>query len=128
IAHTTKRREILSIALWTILPIAVVYILSTKHPVFVPRYLIVTFPPFIMFVAAGITSIRNNRAIAVVTFLIAFLSLRDIWVERNHSDEDFRAAASYTQRHAGSSDGVVVFLPGAVYAFKAEVIRSRRLL
>lgn len=117
--RTPRGRVLAAVLTWAFLPVALTYALSLWQPLFIARYVADAFAPLMILVAAGIASLRPSALSAGAAVALAVFGLHAIWTEHAGSYEDYRAAARFTNAHARSSDRVIVYTPGSVYAFRA---------
>lgn len=123
-----RRKNIVALAIWIAFPIAVAWIASLYHPIFVSRYFASAYPPFVILVASGIVSIRSGVASGIAAIAVVGLSLSASWSVRNSSVEDLRGAALFVSQHATSRDSVVIFPPAAIFALREELEFHRQKL
>jgi hypothetical protein len=107
--------SVLVIMLW-LLPIAVLWLVTLKVPIFQARYLIMALPAYLIMVAAGLFVLRrlHSLAVAVAVALIAavtFVALTGVNYSAAAQKEDWRGAMIYVQDHVRLRDVIVVF-PG----------------
>jgi hypothetical protein len=100
------------LALWLILPIAFVFLVSyLLVPIYIDRFLLVALPPYLILVACGLLRIRNAIArrglILALTLAISF-SLSRVYFDLVYAKEDWRGLAGYIQQKSQSND--VIFL------------------
>jgi uncharacterized membrane protein len=110
-----SKSKILIVALWLV-PIVVFWLVTLRLPLFQPRYLIMSLPPYLILASAGLLSLRRFHS-AVGTAATAALLLPTLaaLVGVNYSaqvqKEDWRGAIAYVQDHLRLRDEIVVF-PG----------------
>jgi mannosyltransferase len=83
------------------------------------RYVAMSFPAYILALAAGIASFRRpllQGALLIAVLLVNGLSLANYYFDPRYSREDARAAARYLETAADSDDALVVV--GSTVAFK----------
>jgi len=105
---------------WLLLPLAAVYGLSFKEPLFSPRYFIVVLPALLLLMAAGLAALP-----APATFAgLAVLSAGSVWaIERGqtvpvYAKEDYRTAANYVAQRSGPNDAIVLVANYIEYPFE----------
>jgi hypothetical protein len=104
-------RSRLFLLLWLLLPVALVYLISLRAPVFEPRYLIFVAPAFYLLVALGVVVLARLSRTVGGLLLAALLSfgLLGVWVQATTPiKSDFRAAAAYVVAHR-SGDAPIMF-------------------
>lgn len=102
----------LFLALWLVLPIAFVYLVSQfLVPIYIDRFLLVALPPYLILVAYGLLRIENTparRGLILALTLAVSLSLSRIYSDPIYAKEDWRGLAGYIQQKSQSND--VIFL------------------
>jgi 4-amino-4-deoxy-L-arabinose transferase-like glycosyltransferase len=98
-------------ALWFIIPLAFALIGSiiTVHP-FNVRYAVLSFPPFIIFLATGTQSFRGKwagRSTFVIIGIISIFSLGNYFFYERYHRDDNRAAAQFLSAQALPNDLVI---------------------
>jgi uncharacterized membrane protein len=106
---------LLVLALW-LLPIAGLWLVTLRVPLFQARYLIMALPAYLILVAVGILWLRRfNPLLMVIPLAIIALTSSVALAGVNYSSqpqkEDWRGAMVYVQDHARLRDVIVVF-PG----------------
>jgi mannosyltransferase len=115
---TTRSRLLL--LLWLFLPIALVYLISLRAPVFEPRYLIFIAPAFYLLAASGIVGMsRLSPIVAGLTLaVIMSFSLLGVWTQAaTPIKSDFRAAAAYVTTHRQGDAPIMFQMPYVRYTF-----------
>lgn len=111
---------------WLALPVGALFLLSLRRPYYVDRYLIISLPPFLLLLAAGLAAWRAPllRILTTGAVLIAML-----WgVVRLHTDpyfarEDWRGATAAVERELAVGD--VVLLEDMETLIGTAVYRTR---
>lgn len=114
-----RRRVLLTV--WLILPIALIYLVSLRVPVFEPRYLIFISPAFYLLAALGVCRLRRlSLTLAGATLaLVLTFSLLGLSIQATHPmKSDFRNAASYVSVHRLPGDAVLFQMPYVRYTFE----------
>ncbi len=98
-------------ALWFAIPLAgaVFGSIISSHP-FNVRYAILSFPPFLIFLAAGALNLprRWMRASVVsALLLVSLVSLHNYYFDERYQREDNRAAGRFLAAHAAPGDLVI---------------------
>ena len=113
-------RARLFLALWSFLPVVLLFAVTLRMPIFQPRYLIFTLPPFLMLAARGIVALaRMTRAVtlALLAVVLAF-SILGIWVQSTIPlKSDFRAAAAFVARRYQAGEPIMFQVPYVRYVF-----------
>jgi hypothetical protein len=119
--QVAKRRvSIAVLALWLLLPVAMVYVVSLRRPLFTDRYLIWIAPAFYLLVALGIAALaRAVRALGPVLLgLLLLFNLQGVHIqETTPFKSDFRAAAAYVAERIQPGDLVIFQIPYARHTF-----------
>jgi hypothetical protein len=100
------------LALWFLLPVGMVLLLSFWRPVFSPRFLMVCLPAFVLLVSEGLAGIRPRWAqysITTVLMLSCLTALPSYY--RAPGLEDWRMATRYLKEHVSEPDAIVIADP-----------------
>jgi hypothetical protein len=110
--------------LWLTLPPLLTAVVSLAHPLWVPRYLIVSLPPFLALVVIGLTRLRQPARAGTLLLLaaLAVIALSTYYLPRDKNGEDWRAATAHVYSRLQPND-VIWFAasgrpPFAYYAWK----------
>lgn len=77
-------------------PTAIVFILSQKSPIWVPRYLIIVFPFFILIIAKALSNLRYKAFIFIGVAFFAYTNLHLIdQMYQEQTKEDWRSAIAF---------------------------------
>jgi mannosyltransferase len=109
-----------SLLLWLFLPVALVYLISLRAPVFEPRYLIFIAPAFYLLTGLGVVALWRLSRIASLLALAGILSfsLLGLWVQASTPiKSDFRAAASFVAAHRQGSEPILFQMPYIRHTF-----------
>lgn len=113
-------RARLFLALWIFLPVVLLFAVTLHMPLFQPRYLIFTLPPFLMLTARGILVLaRLARPIAwaLLVAVLAF-SMLGLWVQGTQPlKSDFRAAAAFIAQRYQAGEPIMFQVPYVRYVF-----------
>ncbi|GAB4530625.1 MAG: hypothetical protein Kow0063_09000 [Anaerolineae bacterium] len=119
-SSTSLRRVPFLLLIWLVLPIALVYIVSLRTPIFEPRYLIYLAPAFYLLTASGIVALSRLSWMATglaLTITLAF-SLLGVWVQAGTPiKSDFRAAAAYVAAHRQNNAPIMFQMPYVRHTF-----------
>jgi mannosyltransferase len=113
-------RARLFLLVWLFLPMALIYLISLRAPVFEPRYLIFAAPAFYLLVAVGLVNLAklSQPAAGVSLVVILSFSLLGVWVQASTPiKSDFRAAAGYVQAHHQDGTPIMFQMPYVEYTF-----------
>ncbi|MBN1217596.1 MAG: glycosyltransferase family 39 protein [Anaerolineae bacterium] len=115
---TTGLTSRLALAVWTLLPPLVIYLISLRAPVFEDRYLIYLVPAFYLTVALGLTRLgQYSRWLAGICLgLILLTNLTGLWQQqRQPIKADFRAVAAYLSSQPNPPSVIMVQIPYLQY-------------
>jgi mannosyltransferase len=94
--------------LWLLLPPIVVFLLSLRLPMYLDRYLIVAFPPFLLLVSAGICHLRRlvlRFAISTVVTGAMLMGLYRVYYDTSvYSRADWRGVGHYLESNGQPGD------------------------
>jgi uncharacterized membrane protein len=104
------RGRLFLVAALLIIPLLLVIVLSSREvKTFHPRYLIASFPVFIVVLAAGWSRAGLlSRASAVLAFVLALVALGNLYFDSRYAKEDSRCAARFILQREEPGDSVVV--------------------
>jgi len=129
VQEAMKRREVgMFLLLWLIVPPGVALIISTVFPILSERYLIASFPAYVILLALGMEGIpRGGRAIFVTAAcsLMAFGLIR-YYTYPEFGKEQWREAARYISERARKGDVIVVEPDYTQFAFDYYYDKSHR--
>lgn len=113
-------RHRLFLAVWFLLPMLLLYLVSLRVPLFQPRYLIFTVPPLLILVARGILALaRLSRPVGglLLAAVVAFNCLGLGAQATQPLKSDFRAAAAYVAAHYHDGEPIMFQVPYVRYVF-----------
>lgn len=100
----------LLLLLWTVVPPLATFSLSFRLPMYLDRYISLSLPPFLLLVAAGISSIRPRTprlAIAAFTISAMFVGLNRVYYDTKIYDRaNWRGLGAYLEQNAGAGDTI----------------------
>jgi mannosyltransferase len=120
-----KRFAVGLVAAWLLAPPILSFLVSQVHPMFLPRYLVVSLPALALLLGAAVTSVRPQPlgvALGAAVLIAASTSLYH-WYRRPPL-EDWKAASAYLLSHARPNEGVVYQMSWAVPALSYYELRS----
>ncbi len=112
--YTSPHVSRLTLALWTLLPPLIVYLVSLRVQVYEDRYLIYIVPGFYLLVVLGLTSVRqySPRLAGLCLGLTLAINLLGIWQQqRQPIKTDFRAVAAYLSSQPQPPSPIMVQMP-----------------
>ncbi len=129
------------LALWAIVPVAFMYVVSLARPAYNPKFLLLALPPFLILAARGVAEFkildskfrarilnlefRISGLIALLALIIALPSLTNLYHNPRYARDDYRAILSAINASARADDAILINAPG-----QADVVRyyNRRAL
>ncbi|MFB0533508.1 MAG: glycosyltransferase family 39 protein [Anaerolineae bacterium] len=113
----------LFLALWLILPIGFVFLVShLLVSIYIDRFLLVALPPYLILVAYGLLRIRHGiarRGLIFALTLAISLSLSRIYFDAEYyTKEDWRGAAQYITQHEQAGDVIALRLAASALPFE----------
>ena len=121
LSNPAGMRARLFLLVWLFLPMALIYLISLRAPVFEPRYLIFAAPAFYLLAALGIVSLSklSRAATGLSLAVILSFSLLGVWIQASTPiKSDFRAAAGYVQAHHQNGTPIMFQMPYIQYTFE----------
>jgi len=95
--------------LMTVVPIAALLVLGQWSAVWVPRYLLLFLPPFLLLLALGIGAMRQSSIAAGAVLLLLALSLyASSGIYGTPQKEQWRDVAAHIERRLGAQDLIVL--------------------
>ena len=123
--YLSALRRHLLIAGWLVLPVTIVYLVSLRQPLFLPRYLIWTTPATMMLIALGIGLIRRrgspfarSLAAALVLYVVVFWTISGLQANSQDIKTDLRGAINYVSRHRRADDLLILQIPYLEFAYR----------
>jgi len=105
---------------WLLLPLAGIWLVSLRQPLFTDRYLIWTAPAFYLLAAAGLAWLWRHGRWPALPLLAAILTLFAGSQQAQVSvplRSDFRAAAAFVEQHYREGDLLLFQIPHGRYTF-----------
>lgn len=110
---------------WLLLPVALIFLISLRQPVFTERYVIWIGPAAALFLALGLRAILANSGRAgpflAGALLIYTLTLWGYanWQQKTQTIKyDLRSAVQYVQAHRDPSDLLILQIPHQEWSFR----------
>jgi uncharacterized membrane protein len=116
--------------IWLVLPIAIVTIVSLLKPLFVTRYFIVSFPPFILITSQGLAGITQKWKYRLCTAVVVILSVNAVFTSyRASTVADWKSASSFLFSSSLTKDALFIyrdtqFIP---FVYYKEKLSGQRL-
>ncbi len=128
--NVTANWVIITLILWTLVPVAVMYIVSLARPAYNPKFLLLATPAFYILSARGLAQIhpgvflraRHRQtaspfrfvflALAVLAVVGLVPALQNLYTEPRYARDDYRAVVQEIDAHARAGDSVLVDAPG----------------
>jgi mannosyltransferase len=121
----------------TFAPLATIYLLSLRTPLFHPRYAFTYSPPFYIVLAAGLAGLRRTSrlvlpiSLAVVALAYGF-AIYNFHFDPQYAADDHRAAVDYIAERIAPGDAVLInagyAYPPFLYYFQENVAWRGRLV
>lgn len=110
-ADSPSRWPQIFLSVWFLSPIMATLLVSLLgKPVFVPRYLIISLPPFVMLGALGFCRVTEKPLKGLIGAVIVLLSSQSLhFYYITNTKEDWRGAAAHVLSKAQTGDPVVFF-------------------
>ncbi len=123
---------IVTLILWTLVPVAMMYIVSLSRPAYNPKFLLLATPPFYILVARGLSTIypgvflhqhrsnwRNpfrylNLALAILVSAGPLTSLDNYYHNPKYARDDYRGIVQFIDANARAGDGILVDAPAQI--------------
>jgi mannosyltransferase len=105
----TDVRQIL--ILWAFLPPLLIFLLSFRRPTYVDRFLILSLPPFLILLSAGMTAMKKRRILLLAGALLLVFAVRSgqmLYMPEDLQKENWRGLAEYLSSHVGENEVVIV--------------------
>lgn len=108
-----------------LVPIAVTIAGAFFVPMLVARYLLVSFPPFVVLAAHGLLTFRPPKAAFVLAAALVALTGRELHgIYSTEPRDDWRATVSYVMTHSQPDDAAIVIWPLNRYVFEYYAARA----
>ena len=113
----------MAVLMWLVAPMLVIYIVSTRFPLFQPRYVLWSSPALFLLMGLGVSRLRvegrvGRLASSLALIVISTISLSGLlsqWV--NPIRPDLRGAAAYLVDHMQPDDVLVFQIPYGRHSF-----------
>jgi mannosyltransferase len=111
-----RDRRLALVLTWALLPIAVSFVISQAHPLFLPRYLIVSSPGVALLTAAAIKSLAPRAAALALAGVLA-CAVPGLWSWYHRPPvEDWKLASAFLATRAQAGDAVANEMSWAIPA------------
>ncbi len=131
---------IVTLILWTLVPIGAMYVISLSRPAYNPKFLLLATPAFLILVARGLARIHPGIfergeayprpapllsylfwAFSIVVAVGFFPSLENYYFNPRYARDDYRAIARFIDANERAGDGILINAPGQI-----DVVRYYR--
>ena len=131
---------IVTLILWTLVPVGVMYGVSLARPAYNPKFLLLATPAFLILVARGLARIhpgifaRGRQyvtptplvgyifwALSIVVAVGFFPSLENYYFNPRYARDDYRASVRFIDANERAGDGILINAPGQI-----DVVRYYR--
>lgn len=110
---------------WLVVPIGLIYLLSTRQPVFVDRYIIWIAPAAMMILALGLKAVWRNAAAlsgpltaSLLLYLVLFWGFIG-WQQKTTTNKyDLRGAVSYVTERRQPDELLILQIPHIEYSYR----------
>ncbi len=111
---------------WFLLPVASAFLVSYIRPVFVPRYLIVSLPPLVILVGAGLARLRLRWLVpATSALLVVSVPVAANAYKEQPEQEDFRAVTRHILANGTPDDAIFTYRPSGRTAIEYYLARQQ---
>jgi mannosyltransferase len=97
--------------LWAFLPPLLIFLFSFRRPTYVDRFLILSLPPLLILLSAGVTAMKRRRILLLAGALILVFVVRSgqmLYMPEYLHKENWRGLAEYLSTHVGENEVVIV--------------------
>jgi hypothetical protein len=115
-----RHRSLGILLCWLLVPIAAVFLVSLRRPMFTARYLIIVLPAYLLLLAVGLTVI-GQRATWLAGILMSAVLVISAWgLSRQMAPikSDFRGATKYIMQRMAVDDLVLFQIPYGRHSFE----------
>jgi uncharacterized membrane protein len=131
---------IVTLILWTLVPVGVMYVVSLSRPAYNPKLLLLATPAFLILVARGLARIHPgifaygrtyppqtpmwSNIFWVLSIIVAvgfFPSLKNYYFDPRYARDDYRAILRFIDANERAGDGILINAPGQI-----DVVRYYR--
>jgi mannosyltransferase len=122
----SQRLPLALTASWLLTPIVVSFAVSQLHPMFLPRYLVVSIPALALLAGAAVAAVRPPAGSLVLTAAVLLSSASSLhhWFTRP-GVQDWKGATAYLLARAEPGDGVAYQMSWAVPAISYYELQAR---
>ncbi len=115
---------------WVVLPVLLLYGISTRYPLFNPRYLLWTAPAFYLLLGGAVVlSWRNRLARGALIVVLSAVSLLGLWAQIAHPVRpEIRQAAACVLRRLQETDRVIFQIPYGQHGLAYYVRQQGKVL
>lgn len=131
-------------ALWVLVPLTAMYVISLQRPDYDPKFLLLATPGFFILAARGLSILNPGfflrhrarrylrersgvtRSLMTWQFLFTFgivaggalIAVRNVYYDPRFQRDDYRGIARYIQQAATAEDAILVDAPGQIEVFR----------
>ena len=128
---------IVTILLWILVPIGIVYIVSLSRPAYNPKFLLLAAPAFAILVGRGLARIHPGTflrgrppydppptlrqvflLLSIITAVGFVPPLRNYYVDPQYARDDYRSIVQFIDANARDGDSILVDAPGQIDVVK----------
>lgn len=123
--HLNQRRRFGILISWLLVPIALIYIISLRQPVFVDRYIIWIAPAAMMILALGMKAVWRNAAALALPLTCALLLYITLfwsyigWQQKTTTNKyDLRNAVTFVAEQREPNELLILQIPHTMYSYR----------
>jgi len=91
------------------MPIAFIWLISLRLPLYVDRFLIICLPPLLLLISTiSLSSSRVARGTMVILIMVSAIASARLWIAPGFAKEDWRTAAAYVGSGQEAGDALVM--------------------
>jgi mannosyltransferase len=119
-----SHRPTVPLLLWTLVPVAAMYIVSLTRPAYNPKFLLLATPAFYILAARGLSFVlrRSSFVLRRSSFILcsllilagSALSLLNYYTDPRYARDDYRTILQFIDAHERAGDGILVNAPGQI--------------
>lgn len=116
-----EKWRVVSLWIWLLLPVLVLYLITLRVPLFVDRYLIWIGPAFYLLIARGVTRLwtRSRWMTAALIMAVNVFFALGLWVQTDTPiKSDFRAAAAFVREYRQPDELIMFHISYVRYTFE----------
>jgi mannosyltransferase len=119
----------IALAIWLLVPVAALFLITLVRPLYTARYLIFVLPALLFLLAAGLAALAGRSRLLAGLLLAALLVVNGwgLWQQATTPIKtDFRAATRYVMDRLSPGDLILFQIPYGRYSFDYYARQERR--